>query len=104
MILSLSEFTPVSSEEELVDLYNSYQFQNQPSKNFYGGIIFDQDFDEQENGKVPKLNYKIRFGSSYTSTETKFIFPFIQLSGPGKGESFYAQYKASEEVWGKFVV
>ena len=82
----------------MVELFNSYQYQThtEDSKNFIGGIVFDEGFDFLESRKVPELNYKIRFGNAYTSTDTKFIFPLFQLSGPGMGEKLDDCYRTSK--------
>jgi hypothetical protein len=60
-----------------LELYDEALFQNESSSGLYGGIVFDEDFDFLADGKVPKLNYKIRFSESHTSTDTKYIFPPI---------------------------
>ena len=79
----MSEFLPIENEKTLVDVYAAYEFDEKESE-LYGGIIFGEDFDYIDGTKeLPPLNYTIRFGSGQTSTETQFLFPFFQLSGPG---------------------
>jgi hypothetical protein len=79
----MSEFMPIASEKILVDVYKAYEFEEKDSE-LYGGIVFDEDFDYiAGTNEIPPLNYTIRFGRGQTSTETKFLFPFFQLSGPG---------------------
>jgi hypothetical protein len=53
----------------------------------FGGIVFGPDFEYPEDpksGQLPALDYKIRFSKGKTSTDTKFLFPFFQLSGAGE--------------------
>ena len=82
------EFEAASSEDKLVELYNENQIVDNLVRNLFGGVIFHPDFDFQGNGKVPNLDYKIRFGDLHTSSETNFVFPLISLPGPGPGEIF----------------
>jgi hypothetical protein len=75
---------PIESEKTLVDRYKGSEFDDEDLE-IYGGIIFDEDFDYiNGTNEIPALNYTIRFGSGQTSTETRFLFPFFQLSGPGE--------------------
>ena len=41
---------------------------------FYGGIVFPKDFEYDENHNVPNMNYKIRFGTSYTEYDTDKMY------------------------------
>ena len=101
--LIISDFVPVESEAELLSEFASYEYNPDKTQNFYGGIVFGPDFDYDSEGKIPDLDYKIRFGNEHTSTETKYIFPMIQLSGPGNSGNkiirLLVQFKLNFLTW-----
>jgi hypothetical protein len=44
----VAEFVPVSSEQELLTKFASYEYDTQKTYDFYGGIVFGSEFDISE--------------------------------------------------------
>ena len=76
------------NEQDIVDLSKIAQLgqfndidNGNLSTAFYGGIVFPKDFDYEASGKAPSMDYKIRFGISYTVADTGTIYN--HAAGPG---------------------